>query len=445
VSSNLTLTARLFSVVYRETPNPAGNSGQRCYNESMPLNLYRRHRQECEAARPEESRSGEFEERKKGWKRCACFIFASGTLGGKFRRKYTGKSDWDEARTIAAAWEEVQSWDGDIAPVPEPIVKLGPARVTIADAAKVFLSHREAAEIAPATLRKYQTFTKQLTTFTTSRGYAMLDQITSGDIDVFYSGWKLGARTKGKMLGTLRAFFRFCMNRKWLAENPVSADIKPTIGANRRANKAPYTDEELQRIMEACDKVGEVAWTSGQGSGVWTGEDVKDFIWVMVYTGLRISDVGLFHMDRLKGNEVFLRAKKNGGDVFTYVPDWLRDRLSARAKRFGLRLFAVGQSDRLETITDMWRRKIGKVFELAGKFEETPTPHRFRHTFARVLLQRGVPVVDVADLLGDDEKTVREHYSRWVPERQARLTKILMEAFDDKPKPKLVALQGGRG
>lgn len=28
----------------------------------------------------------------------------------------------------------------------------------------------------------------------------------------------------------------------------------------------------------------------------------------MVYTGLRISDVGLFHMNRLKGNEVFLRA-----------------------------------------------------------------------------------------------------------------------------------------
>jgi hypothetical protein len=39
-----------------------------------------------------------------------------------------------------------------------------------------------------------------------------------------------------------------------------------------------------------------------------------------------------------------------------------------------------------------------------------------------------VPVADVADLLGDDEKTVRAHYARWVPERQARLTKILKDA-----------------
>jgi hypothetical protein len=44
-----------------------------------------------------------------------------------------------------------------------------------------------------------------------------------------------------------------------------------------------------------------------------------------------------------------------------------------------------------------------------------------------------VPVADVADLLGDDEKTVRDHYARWVPERQARLTKILEDAFDDTP------------
>ena len=36
-------------------------------------------------------------------------------------------------------------------------------------------------------------------------------------------------------------------------------------------------------------------------------------------------------MDRLNGNEVFLRANKNGGDVFTHIPDWLRNRLATRA------------------------------------------------------------------------------------------------------------------
>jgi integrase len=201
------------------------------------------------------------------------------------------------------------------------VEKIVPSRITIADAIKVFLSNRDGAKIAPATLRKYKTFTRQLIDFADSHGYVMLDQFTSADIDVFYGNWKLGARAKGKRLGTLRAFFRFCMNRKWLTENPVSTDSKPPMGANRVANKAPYTDEELQRIIEACDKFGSVTWSNGREQGaVYTGEDMKDFIWVMVYTGLRISDVGLFHMNRLKGNEVFLRAKKNGGEVFAYIP-----------------------------------------------------------------------------------------------------------------------------
>src|SRR5258708_35300697 len=99
----------------------------------------------------------------------------------------------------------------------------------------------------------------RLTVFGDSRGYVMLDQFTSSDIDVFYGGWKLGARAKAKRLGTLRAFFRFLMNRQWLPENPVSTDMKPPRVVNRVANKAPCTDEELHRIIESRDNLVRVA------------------------------------------------------------------------------------------------------------------------------------------------------------------------------------------
>jgi integrase len=150
----------------------------------------------------------------------------------------------------------------------------------------------------------------------------------------------------------------------------------------------------------------------------------------------------LFDMERVQGNEVFLRAKKNGGDVFTYIPDWLRDRLVARAKTYGRQPFLISNAKHLDAIIQTWRDQLDKVFELADVGVERATPHRFRHTFARILLQDGVPIADVADLIGDDEKTVREHYARWVPERQARLTKILKDTFHEKPK--LAAIRGGR-
>jgi integrase len=72
----------------------------------MSINLYRRHRPECEGGHEKDSRSGEFEERKKSWKRCDCQVFASGTLGRKFSRHCTEKTDWDEARAVAALWEK---------------------------------------------------------------------------------------------------------------------------------------------------------------------------------------------------------------------------------------------------------------------------------------------------------------------------------------------------
>ena len=418
----------------------------------MALNMYRRHGSHCPGTRALHDMTYEADELRRNWKKCSCPIYASGTLHGQFKRKNTERSTWVEAKAIVSKWESAGSWMGEahaIAPTPvaPPLSDSAPSRITIADSIKAYLAIRSGSGIVLATLRKHRTFAKQLEEFAAARGYVMLDQLTSADIDMFYASWKIGARAKAKRLGTLRSFFRFCAKRKWVAIDatdpksvgPVSSDLKPPIGANRTANKIPFTDEELQRIIHACDHLEPISWSNDKARGVWTGEDVKDFIWVLVYTGLRISDVGLFNISRLRGNDIFLRAKKNGGDIFTWIPDWLRGRLHELAKQRGPRPFIAGRSDRLETVTDLWRRKINRVFELAGKFEEIPTPHRFRHTFARILLQKGVPVADVADLLGDDEDTVREHYARWVPERQARLTNILHEAFTDKPRPQLIA------
>jgi hypothetical protein len=102
-------------------------------------------------------------------------------------------------------------------------------------------------------------------------------------------------------------------------------------------------------------------WENSSGSGQWTSEDLKDFIYLSVYKGLRISDVVLVDMDRLHGNQVFLHAKKNGGDVFTYLPDWLCDRLNARAKECGRQPFLIGGTKRLDTVIDTWRRRLEGV------------------------------------------------------------------------------------
>lgn len=48
-------------------------------------------------------------------------------------------------------------------------------------------------------------------------------------------------------------------------------------------------------------------------------------------------------------------------------------------------------------------------------FEKHVTPHILRHTYATQALQNGVSIWDVAGILGDDPKTVQEHYGHHCP------------------------------
>ena len=61
---------------------------------------------------------------------------------------------------------------------------------------------------------------------------------------------------------------------------------------------------------------------------------MKDFIYLSIYTGLRISDVATFNIaERLNGNDVFLRMHKTRKELYTWIPtDWLAHRLHDREK-----------------------------------------------------------------------------------------------------------------
>ncbi len=113
---------------------------------------------------------------------------------------------------------------------------------------------------------------------------------SSGAIGVFRPLRRpTGPRAKGKRLTTLRAFFRFCVNRKWIPESPVSSDIKAPVGSSRAANKAPFANDEINRIVAACDGV-KVESKNETGSAEWTGEDLKDLIWLMLYSGVALGE-----------------------------------------------------------------------------------------------------------------------------------------------------------
>jgi site-specific recombinase XerD len=406
----------------------------------------------------------EADELRRSWKDCHCPIYASGTLGARFKRRNTERPNWDEAKAVVHAWEEAGEWDGATKIEPHVIHTPAPvppdnSRVTIERAIQAFSAEFQE-HAAANTQKKYRLLLAKLKAFADSRGYVMIDQWTPIDVREMRSAWSVSPQTAAKDLSTVKAFFEFCLANEWLQRNPARFVKNPRgrdAADRRNEQKLPFSDDELRKMYSACEtKYGkqQVKWSRvnhhqtiegeyARYNFKWTGQDIADFISVSLYTGLRISDVCMFHIDRLKSTgEIHVRTTKAGTHVYTWVPEWLQERIQARAREFGPYIFGEHQSRDMNVVTDVWRRKLKKLWTLCGPWKEKPTPHRFRHSFARILLQRpGVSTRDVAELLGNTEQMVRKHYSAWQPERQERLTSVLKAAFSDKPRPKLVAIK----
>lgn len=169
-------------------------------------------------------------------------------------------------------------------------------------------------------------------------------------MDRFYAGWKDGIRAKAKKLERLKAFIKFCLKREWLAKD-IADDLQPPECSSVTVPKSPFTDEELDRIYAACDRIGPQL-NHGPGYRMWGGEDAKDFINLSIYTDLRISDVATFDINkRLKRNDVFLRMHKTKRPLVTWM-DWLVERLRARQKVHGALIFAAGITQNAKQLCD---------------------------------------------------------------------------------------------
>ena len=411
----------------------------------MSLNLYRRHRRACKAGREHNSCSGEFEERRKGWKQCDCPIFASGTIQGEFKRKSTEVWKWDRARSIADQWESNHSWTGLAAPVPTPAPTPTASPdseqgVKISKAIADYLADHKG-DSANSTTRMYGYLLKDFATYSEELGYIWLNQWRLEDVRAFRKRWKVIARTARKNLSNLKAFFEFCVENKWIPFNPARFKSRHTRNESDDSERIPFSDEDLERMFRACaERYGRSKYAYRY---VWTGQDLSDFVAVSLYTGLRISDVATFSATRLKANgDCLIRTIKNHKEVCVWIPIWLQDRIHAREEKFGNVIFGKHETENIESITDQWRRRLNKLWDLCGPWSHPPVHHRFRHTFARILLQQNnVTVRDLAELLGDTEETVLKYYGAWVPERQERVTDVVKKAFEGKPTPIPMKLQ----
>jgi len=356
------------------------------------LSRYRRHLKTCPHAG-----------RGRDYSKCSCPVWCDGELHGKRYRVSLDTRDWARADKLIAALEDPSA----------PRVK------PVTEATKAFEHH--ITSLGPSTQRKYKNVLEEFRGYCERARVHDLAELTVEHLDEYRAGRKISLVTSLKELQTLRQFFSFCFERKWIGANPAKAiktprNIKPV-------EIIPYTPNEVAKIISACDEIGR---------GPYERRRARAMILLLDNTALRISDIAMLARDRIRDGQIVVRTLKTGQAV--RLPLWPITQVALDA-------LLPPRGSGTEPRHCFWngvtspRAAVGIAERtLAAVFKKSKVvgahAHRFRHTLATRLIGSGASFEDVADILGNSPAIVRAHYAKWSSARQDRINRLMQPPPD---------------
>lgn len=359
----------------------------------MNLRLHRRHVHDCPNRGKEEGRR----------EKCACPIYATGTIAGRRIRQSLETSNWDRAERRARELE-AESLGEKI-------------RKPVFEAVDAFIASR-AADIEPSTLRRYRHILRPLVAFAETYSIDVMEDWTLDLLDRYRQSRPVGSLTWSKELDLIRQLFNFCCDRNWATCN-IAKKVKGPRSPKPNP-RHPYTQEEITAILAAADTFGQEPYERLRA---------KAMLLLMRRYGLRLSDVALLRRDAVTGSEITVRAQKNGVPVrFPLLPD-VKAALDVLPLPAGAGpecpyFFWNGSGSR-EGRVNTCGRILQSVYRKSGV--PNAFSHRFRHTLAVEILVKGGTIEDAANILGDDPAVVRQHYAVWCVQLQHHTSEVLLK------------------
>ena len=252
---------------------------------------------------------------------------------------------------------------------------------------KTFAVVKSLEGIADTTIDRYMRENKKLLDFLNMP----IEDIRTNDIRVYIaSRRKAGVcnRTLDGMRRCFSSFFGWLQKEEYIVRNPC-ASLKQI--KYRKEIKKPFSATELEKIRMACESKRDLALVS-----------------FLYSTGCRVSEVARLNMSdvdfEMKEITVLGKGDKERTVYLTDVAVMhLRAYLIER-KDFSEALFTGKGTGRLgKSGIEAILRRIGKKADV-----QNVHPHRFRRTLATNLLDRGMNIQDVAEILGHaDLKTTQ--------------------------------------
>ncbi len=373
-------------------------------------NLFRNHEKSCS-----------HRQQGRAHKKCHCPIWIDFSYAGVRIFRALRTRNWLVAENLLREWETNELHVPEKATLPhirEPDTESEPKGHTVADACAKFLADAHSRGLRESTLCKYALILRRLLAFTAERGIRFVSEITVELLREFRSTWPHRNTAARRRIDELRTFFGFCLDSEWIASNPAkSLKVPPCT----EAPIEPFGDDEVEKIRGAYS-------TYSKNAGKANAQRLEAFVEVMLCTGLRITDVATLRRDCVEGGKLRLRTEKTGTVVCCPLPAYLIEKLQSVRNVSSQYFFWTGISKPKSAVGD-YQRSLKRLFKLAGV--SRGHAHRFRHTFAKRLLMKGVPLERVAVLMGHRSPSITlKHYASWVKERQDQLEADVMRIWD---------------
>ena len=190
-------------------------------------------------------------------------------------------------------------------------------------------------------------------------------------------------KTLAGMRSIFCSFFGWLHNEGLLPANPC-ANLSPIKCA--KIVRLPYSEVDLEKLREACE-----------------GNRNKAIMSFLLATGCRVSEMCGLNRDAInfdRGEAIVLGKGNKERTVFlTEVSMMYLRRYFAERKDDSPALFAGRCTDRIKP--NGVRRMLHEAADRAGVADVHP--HRFRRTLATNLIGHGMPIQDVASILGHDK------------------------------------------
>lgn len=332
---------------------------------------------------------------------CDCPVWAYGTLpSGQTIRTSLRTTDWLRAlRRI-----EILKRGGEDNSLIDTVTKLS-------DATKRFLQDGRARKLRGTTLALYGYVFGHLEKFC-GANYP-LTAIDTAQLDRFRAQRGIMPSTQRKEIGFLRAFFAWCVDRGWISKNPAKRVRLPQV---TEIATLPFTNKEVLKLLAACDQIS----SDDPAETAYVRKRARALLYVLLYSGLRISDVAKLRRDALdpKTRHLTLRVMKTGVALKVLLHGDATQALETLPALNPTYFFWSGQGLEITCVKNLGRtiKRLGKLATVRAR------PHRFRDTFAVELLSNGTDIRTVQLLLGHESvRTTEKHYAHFVAAHQALL------------------------